>query len=233
MIDLCMIVPSRGRPQNIVELVDAWDETTTGGASLIVAVDDDDPQLNGYLDLGLSGWQPGVALLVQEKPGTMVAALNKAARAAATQHFAVGFMGDDHRPRSDGWDIEVVAELRKLGTGVVSGPDGFRSDQLPTWCAMTSNIVRTLGYMAPPQLGHMYVDNAWQALGEALGAYRYLPGVLVEHLHPLAGKAPMDAGYARVNSAGVYRRDEAAYVRWARDELPAAVERIWAGAVPA
>lgn len=226
MSDLAVIVPSRGRPQNIAELVKAWDDTTSDKATLVVAVDDDDPELPGYLDLELAAREPGMTLLLQSAPGTMVAALNSAAASVAPGFFAVGFFGDDHRPRTPGWDLDVVDELRQFGTGVVSGPDGFRQDKLPTWCAMTSNIILTLGYMAPPGLQHMYVDNAWQSLGEALGAYRYLPDVLVEHMHPLAGKAAHDAGYARVNSAGVYRRDEAVYVRWARDELRPAVERI-------
>ena len=234
MIDFGVIVPSRGRPQNVADLIGAWAETTAGKTKLFVAVDDDDPSLDGYVALSES-WDPyQCQLTIRKSPGSMVAALNQVATLLAVPgRIAVGFMGDDHRPRTPGWDLQVLAALRELGTGIVSGPDGFRSDQLPTWCAMTSNIIRTLGYMAPPGCQHMYVDNAWQALGEALGAYRYLPGVLVEHMHPLAGKSAPDAGYARVNSAGVYRRDEAAYVRWARDELPAAVERIRAGAVPA
>jgi hypothetical protein len=228
--DLAVIVPSRGRPQNIADLMTAWEDNANGYAALIVAVDDDDPALPDYLDLGLPSNEPDMRLLILPKPGSMVAALNSAALPFSGHHVGVGFMGDDHRPRTVGWDEKVVAALTELGTGIVSGPDGFRRDQLPTWCAMTSDIVRTLGYMAPPSLHHMYVDNAWQTLGTALGKYRYLPDVLVEHMHPLAGKSADDEGYQRVNSAGVYARDEAAYVAWVRDDLPGAVERIRFGA---
>ncbi len=230
MSDLAVIVPSRGRPQNIADLVDCWTKTSSGLSRLLVVVDDDDPALSGYLDLRLSERAPDVTLLALEAPGSMVAALNAAAVPAAGRHWALAFFGDDHRPRTHGWDARCVEALLELGTGIVSGPDGYRTDQLPTWCAMTSNIVRTLGYMAPPSLVHMYVDNVWQTLGTALGKYRFLPDVLIEHLHPLAGKSAMDAGYARVNSAGVYARDEAAYVAWVRDDLPGAVERLRFGA---
>jgi len=228
--DLAVIVPSRGRPQNIADLVEAWDATTTGLAKLFVAVDDDDPRLDDYMDLAATWDLDQHVLTIRKSPGSMVAALNQVAVRVAPRRFALGFMGDDHRPRTIGWDQHVVLALTELGTGIVSGSDGYRTDQLPTWCAMTSNIVRTLGYMAPPNLVHMYVDNAWQTLGTALGKYRFLPDVLVEHLHPLAGKSAMDAGYARVNSAGVYARDEAAYVAWVRDDMPAAVERLRFGA---
>ena len=225
MSDLAVIVPSRGRPQNIADLVEAWDATVTGHTELVVVVDDDDPALADYEVLEVWG-QGVVSHLVTPAWGSMVGALNAAARHYARNFPYVGFMGDDHRPRTHGWEARCVEALLELETGIVSGPDGFRTDQLPTWCAMTSDIVRTLGYMAPPSLHHMYVDNAWQTLGTALGKYRFLPDVLVEHLHPLAGKSAMDAGYARVNSAGVYARDEAAYVAWVRDEMPAAVERL-------
>ena len=229
--DLAVIVPSRGRPKNIADLLLSWVDNTSDKAALVVAVDDDDPELDGYRDLGLMDRGPNFALVVQHKPGNMVVALNRTARTVAPRHFAVGFMGDDHRPRTPGWDLQVVEALKDLGTGVASGADGFRADHLPTWCAMTSNIIRALGYMAPPGLKHMYVDNAWESLGTALGAYRYLPDVLVEHMHPFAGKAPSDEGYARVNSAGVYARDEAAYVHWSLHELRPAVEAIKAAAV--
>jgi hypothetical protein len=228
MRDLAVIVPSRGRPQNIADLVTAWDATSTCAASLVVAVDDDDPELGGYRDLGLE-LRGDITLAVQEAPGTMVAALNQAARVAASRHFAVGFLGDDHRPRTRGWDAAVLAELKQLGTGVVTGPDGYREDHLPTWCAMTSNIIRTLGYMAPPGLKHLAVDNAWLTLASAIGAFSYLPGVLVEHMHPFAGKAQMDAGYARVNAGSMYSTDLAEFERWIREDLPAAVEKLGAG----
>jgi hypothetical protein len=35
----------------------------------------------------------------------------------------------------------------------------------------------------------------------------YLPDVIIEHLHPAAGKAEMDEGYARVNQPKWYEED--------------------------
>lgn len=234
MSDLCVIVPSRGRPQNIADLVRWWDDMTSNKARLLVVVDDDDPELLGYLELGLSARAPGIDLWSLPPRGSMVGALNQAVRLLGPSDvfpsldfpFALGFMGDDHRPRTPGWDLDVVAELRRLGMGIVTGRDGFREDHLPTWCAMTSNIVKILGYMAPPGLVHIAVDNAWMTLGSALGAFSYLPHVLVEHMHPFAGKAQMDAGYARVNAGSMYERDLAEFERWIRDDLPGAVAKL-------
>ena len=69
---------------------------------------------------------------------------------------------------------------------------------LPTAVFITSDIIRALGYMAPPCLKHMYLDNYWKALGEGAGCLRYLPDVVIEHMHPEAGKADVDAGYEDV-----------------------------------
>ena len=76
---------------------------------------------------------------------------------------------------------------------------------------MTADIVRALGHMAPPALTHLYVDNYWRDLGRACRCLTYLPVVVVEHLHPLAGKATWDEGYRRVNDRAMYDKDAAAY----------------------
>lgn len=208
MPDLVVIVPSRGRPDTARELADAFEETCTAGTELMFALDDDDPTRDEY---GIeAGW-------VSSPSTSMVQALNYAARYVTDVRppFAVGFMGDDHRPRSAGWDRAYLDALRELGTGIVHGNDLLQGERLATQCAMTSDIVRALGYMAPPALAHLYVDNFWMLLGSGAGCLRYLPEVVVEHMHPLAGKAQWDAGYVRVNDPGMYARDEAAFRAYA------------------
>jgi hypothetical protein len=50
----------------------------------------------------------------------------------------------------------------------------------------------------------------------------YLPEVIIEHLHPFAGKAQLDAGYIEVNDKQVYIYDQMMYqeyqiLRWQDD----------------
>jgi hypothetical protein len=203
--DLVMVVPSRGRPDAARELVAAFAGTVRGRTLLMFALDADDPALPEYRRY-LSPW------VAPNPEGTMVACLNRAVRdVLAHPPFAVGFMGDDHRPRTPGWDVAYVDALRRLGTGIVYGDDLLQGDRLPTQVAMTADIVETLGWMAPPTLQHLYVDNFWRDLGVHAGCLRYLPEVVVEHLHPVAGKAESDEGYERVNAPAVYNADAAAY----------------------
>jgi hypothetical protein len=86
--------------------------------------------------------------------------------------------------------------------------------------------VRELGYMAPPELVHMYVDNWWLALGRGARCIRYAPDVVVEHLHPAAGKAEWDDGHKRVNAPEMYRRDEQTFAQLTATMLPDAVARV-------
>jgi hypothetical protein len=140
--------------------------------------------------------------------------------------FAVGFMGDDHRPRSVGWDKAYLDALRELGTGIVYGNDLLQGENLPTQCAMTSDIIQALGYMAPPSLRHLYIDNFWKILGNGADCLRYLPDVIVEHVHPMAGKAEWDANYARVNSAQMYEHDKTAFEEWLRTSMVSDVAKV-------
>ncbi len=91
---------------------------------------------------------------------------------------------------------------------------------------MSSNIVRTLGYMAPPCLEHLYVDNSWLAWGKGIDRLRYLPDVVIEHLHPEAGKAERDASYDATNSNEQYQRDFAAWATYATGGLQEDIEKL-------
>jgi len=125
--------------------------------------------------------------------------------------FAVGFMGDDHLPKTRGWDEKYLEELDILGTGIVYGDDKLQGKNIPTQMAMTVDIPRELGYMCPPQFQHLWVDCVWRDWGEGISRLSYLETVVVEHLHPLAGKAKNDRGYRAVNSASIGKQDQAAY----------------------
>lgn len=224
----CVIVPSRGRPQNITRLLTAWHDTGAT-AQLVVALDDDDPQLDTYLDvladdmrlrelhvivgprLRMNGTLNAVAATVLDKvleprPGT-----------APRLPDVIGFMGDDHLPRTPEWDQKIEAALDNLGHGIVYADDLVQRQNLPTAVFMSATIVRALGYMAPPVLVHLFLDNYWRDLGLASGRLRYLPGVVIEHLHPIAGKAEHDETYAQANASETWTHDEEAYHAFVTD----------------
>jgi hypothetical protein len=224
MGSLAVIVPSRGRPHTVAQLAEAFRVTCTENTWLLFAADEDDPQYPAYRDaVGEASAAGQRVQLVAQPSGTMVSALNHAARhllaaPAPAVPDAIGFMGDDHRPRTKSWDQRYLTALQGL-PGIVYGNDLLQGVNLPTQCAITARVVRALGHMAPPALTHLYVDNYWRDLGATTGCLSYLPDVIVEHVHPIAGKTDWDDGHRRVNDPALYDRDRAAYAAyWAEHQ---------------
>lgn len=219
--DLLVIIPTRGRPQAVPEIVAAWNETGAT-ADLLFAVDDDDPTLPAYYEAvdaaesSARNWR----LRIRTGPRLrLCGTLNEFAVQEAGRRSLAGsdrcyrflaFMGDDHRPRTAGWDARF-RECLSGGPGIVYGNDLLMGERMPTAVAMTSDIVQTLGYMAPPSLVHLCLDLVWLEWGRGMERITYLGDVVIEHLHPANGKALLDAGYEECNSPEQVSADSAAY----------------------
>jgi hypothetical protein len=229
MPDLAVIVPTRGRPENIRKVIGAWDFTNAWDvADLVLVADADDPEIQGYRklmsewhDMVPDGvWDPAYLIEIAEWM-PMVHKLDTVARMLAGdgRYFALGFAGDDHLPQTINWAQRYLDVLRELGTGMVFGDDGYQGANLSTEWAVTADAVRELGRMVPAPVEHMYCDNSIMDLYDRAGAIRHLPEVRIEHMHPIAGKAKTDAQYDRVNHRNQFKRDRAAYEQWKRDEM--------------
>lgn len=210
---MIVIVPSRGRPDNVKRLISAWHETKAT-ATLLIVTDDDDPAARAYGDViyDLRDNRAGV-LWVTTSPMGMVGALNRYAKLYAEMvhdTHIIGFMGDDHIPRTPLWD-QRIRDILRAGPGIVYCNDLLQGSNLPTQVFMSSGIIRALGHMAP-SFQHLYVDNYWKQLGQGAECLTYISDVVIEHMHPVAGKAEWDDGYKRVNDGSVYASDWAALV---------------------
>jgi len=203
MSQMAIIVPSRGRPDNIKALIESMRKTITSD-QLWVVCDSDDQELAGYQALGIEN-----LLIFDRIQKGMARPLNLAVRYILKnhriEHFA--FLGDDHRPRTIYWDQDFRKVLDQ-GIGVVYGNDLFQSENLPTAVGMHGTVVRELDGMVPEGLLHLYLDNFWKQIGIDIGALTYLPETIIEHMHPLAGKAQVDQGYIDVNAPEVYSADK-------------------------
>lgn len=222
MTRFLMLCPSR-RPAGVAMLTKSWQLTVAhlGTAQLQVILDADDPARAEYPALPAYGSYRVLA----DSPHQVAAIVNDAARIAVADGWdAVGFMGDDHRMRSDGWDAMIAAEVER-GPAVIYGNDLHQGQALPTAVVITRDILEAVGYFCPPTQHHLYLDNFWRLLGEDLGCLRYLPNLIIEHMHPHAGKAPWDDGYTRVNDPALYSRDEAAWHQFVVGRWPADLER--------
>jgi hypothetical protein len=89
---------------------------------------------------------------------------------------------------------------------------------------VSADIVEALGWVCEPSLAHMHVDDVWRDLGQGAGCLAYVPSVVIEHLHPDAGKAATDSTYA--GSLATAGADREAYERWRREGMTGDVAKI-------
>src|SRR5579872_5172215 len=122
--ELCVLIPTRNRPEATAELVRAW-EDTGATAHLWFFVDNDDPQLLRYRDLLIEPTERDGIFAVLGDRIRLGPTLNREALLLAYDYRYVGFMGDDHRPRTPGWDLRMIAALGD-GPGIAYGNDLYQ-----------------------------------------------------------------------------------------------------------
>ena len=217
-----MLCPSRGRPDAAKQVAEAFQATATDpGTALCFVVDADDPTRDDYPNIG----QNITTMIIDPPPGCMNAALNAAAATPYALGFeVVGFIGDDHRFRTSGWDTTIWRFLQGH-KGIAYADDLFQRMRLPTMWFVSQPIVREFG-MGHPEMRHLWIDNYWKELGEAAECLYYFEHIVIEHLHPAAGKAEWDENYLRVNSTEVADHDHGVFLRWMETGLRADADRV-------
>lgn len=212
--ELLVIVPTRGRPESVARFAEAFHRNSSGHADLIFGIDLDDetvyPEGLNYSKNPRARFSGTLNNVTQKNQG----------------YFAYFAAGDDHLIETPDFDSIVLDDLHDLGTGFVYGPDGLMNEHLPTFGAMTGDVVETLGYMSLPELIHLYVDNWWKDLFSALGKLKYNSNLRVSHLHPSGGFTSWDEQYKEVNDPAMYEHDSKAYEAYKVTRFAEDVEKL-------
>jgi hypothetical protein len=221
--DLLVIVPSRGRPKNIARLLDSVRATARLETHLHVAVDEDDETLPQYEAVMKAAGGEHDVLETGPRQGLCDWTNTVAVRRAGEYPFLAS-LGDDHVPRTPGWDRALVAAIQRMGGTGFSYPwDGTRED-IPEAVVMSSDIVTALGWMCEPSLAHWYPDQVWADLGRGAGCLRHCRAVAVDHVHPATGKVKADE--TNRDNGRSLDADRDAYYAWRRDRMAGDVEKI-------
>lgn len=223
---LHVITPSRGRPASALRLREALRATCAGEWRLYLCVDNDDRLLLEYRRIA----EPSTTSVIPGPRKGLTEWTNLVARSLIVQHGArwLASLGDDHVPRSVGWDRQLIGAIVAMdGPGWAYGDDLLQGENLPTAWVQSAEIMSALGWMLLPACEHLMVDVAVRDLGLATKRIAYLPDVVVEHMHSANGKAPFDATYEHGNSAQRVRIDGTAYHAWHdSDEFTVAVDTV-------
>jgi hypothetical protein len=212
--DVLVIVPTRGRPNSSLEFYSEF-STKSMISDVVFALDEDDADTYQKIDEAMYEINPRMGM-----NGT----LNYVANKYADKYKYIAFMGDDHRVRTFAWDLIMAEKIGSLG--VAYGNDLIQGEALPTAVLMSSNIIKAIGYMAPPKQKHMYLDNFWLDLGTRLNAIHYLEDVIIEHLHFSVGKSDMDSSYQETNDSAIYNADKVAYDEYLSTQMDIDLDKI-------
>src|SRR6185312_14498483 len=157
----------------------------------VFGFDDDDPALEENIAAAQSSgadWHSGPRKSLTEWT-------NELARNGALVYRHLASLGDDHVPRTPGWDTSLLAAIDAMGGTGFAYPNGLGRADIPEAVVVSSDIVETLGWFANPELKHFWIDNTWADLGKNAGCIAYLPSVIVEHHNAIADPTVADATY--------------------------------------
>jgi hypothetical protein len=201
----------------------------TADTTFLIGADLDDPAAAEYASIR----DPAAGIIVQFGPRRGLAAWTNFLAGScftpplATQRFrALASLGDDHVPRTEGWDSLLLAALDAMGGTGIAYPDDKRRSDIPEAAVISADIVRSLGWMCEPTLNHFYVDNVWADIARGAGCLAYVPGVVIEHVHYLTRPqlATRDATYAEAEAGGA--RDQQAYEHWRSARMAADIATV-------
>jgi hypothetical protein len=225
-----VLIPSRGRPENIKRFMQAVRDTEAD-VHVYVGVDADDPKLNDYWELQIRN----TGLYINESPirQKFGPTLNRLVdfmlsdTLSGENYQYIMWCGDDHVPRSKGWDKAYADKLDELKLGIVYGNDLVMGEAIATQLCMTRNIPEALGYAVPEGFVHLYIDNYFMELGRSIDKLVYMPDVIIQHMHPCAGTAEEDLTYIEANSLENWSSDRSRFEKYMSEELQKDVEKLW------
>lgn len=180
---ISLLVPSRGRPDQLSLMWATALETSNGPIELVYRLDDDDNE--HYPQLPYSTRLSG--------PRVVLSAMWNECADAATGGILM-HCGDDIRFRSDGWDSAVRWAFEEYPDRIalVHGRDGIHDANMATHGFLHRRWVETVGYFVPPLFSSDYNDTWLTEVADMIGRRCYLPEVYTEHMHPAVGKGELD-----------------------------------------
>jgi hypothetical protein len=200
-----ILLPSRGRSHRIDECLESLLENTVA-SDIIVCLDEDDAHSYSRVD--------GVEYHIGPKPTRigLNEKLNRMLPLIVDKYDYIMWAADDTVAKTPGWDARLVAAIENIPLGISYPNDLLQGKNLPSnGTCFDSRIPRALGYLAPPTLFHLYMDNFWRLLGTELGTLVYCEDTILEHNHYVNKKAPTDNTYKTINSQEMYSLDSSAF----------------------
>jgi hypothetical protein len=183
---ILIVLPSRGRPWQLMESIASIQRTSTGLCDILVCVDHDDP---------MAGWLQLPRVMCTHGPRkTFCEWVNYGVQAFLHDYWVFAWGADDVRFTTPGWDELVMQHMPNVDD-MIYGPDGIQDEKLPTHPFIGCAYPRSLGYLIYPKLKHYFADNWVNQLGWITRKLKYVPELKVDHLHHCRAHGRTDLVY--------------------------------------
>ncbi len=196
------LLPSFNRAELLKRFLESYVATKSTMPGLIL-VDKADPQKEDYLKLE---YPDGVKLIL-----TNERSMGGKCREYWDEYKDLDYvclLNDDHVLETEAWDIKVQAAI--TGTNVIGTNDGWVAPQrLAGATVFSGKVLRTVGYLFPEFIEHLYIDSVWEYLCAKAQCATILMEVMVKHEHVFkkaqANNGNMD--HADKTHLSVYKKD--------------------------
>ena len=134
-----------------------------------------------------------------------------------------GLITDHSRPETRDWSYQIEQAVKPRNMVLVNdtknrmNPEtGYR--RITSASCYGGELIRDLGWVWLPTVVHMYGDDAWERIGNALGCVTYLENVIVRDLLLRDGEIVRDESHRRLYRGRPYiPGDKQAYTDWLDD----------------
>lgn len=139
----------------------------------------------------------------------------------------VCILNDDHVPLTPKWDALLSAQMTPYQ--ILFTNDNYQAPQrIAGAICIGGAIFRSLGYLFPNGIEHLYSDSAWEYLAAKSGCAKYVPEIVVEHRHAYKDNTLIDDTFKKVNgdnaieelkatgqcSGGFWKSDREKFDKW-------------------
>lgn len=144
----------------------------------------------------------------------------------------VMLLNDDHLPITPKGDLKILSQI--TGTNMVATNDGPSPDKpwnapnriagATTW---SGKVLRTVGYMFPEGLNHLFIDDLWANLAGRAGCCQVLMDVCVHHNHAYIHKQEDDT-HKKVNNEESWKHDHEIFQKWLQTDSQKDLQKLMA-----
>ena len=200
---ISILMPTRKRVEWFTRAINSIRDTAANDVEIVVWIDDDD------MASVKKAYELGVKYIVRPRIHNVSDTWNKLAEIATGD--ILGQSSDDFVFRSKGWDIEIEAAYASCSDKIlmVHGTDGgVHAGNFSVHTFISRRWIEVVGRCHPPYFPADLADTWLNDIANYIGRRKYLPNVVIEHMHSSLGKAISDdthkEGRARLATKDYY-----------------------------